>query len=90
MEIAALLILAALFGFLAYDARRLSVDPRDLPYEALSGETTESVAGISRAELDERKGWLVRHGERDYRGAHLLWIILAAVCLVGAVWQFFA
>jgi hypothetical protein len=81
------LALAALFAYLSYDARQLSVEPGEIPYEAISGDASGGIAGLSRHEVEERKWWVVRFGERNFMGAHWFWIVAAVACLVGSIWS---
>lgn len=90
MESVLLIVLAAVFGYLAYDAWQLSVDAGDVTYEVLSGESPDHTAGIPRAELNERKRQLLQSGERNFHGAHWFWVLAMAVCLGSAVWRWLA
>lgn len=50
-----LLALAGLFSFLAYDARRLSVPAKDVPFEVTAKGLGLEVGGVPNTEQERRK-----------------------------------
>jgi hypothetical protein len=85
----ALFALSVICGYLAFDAKRLSVDPRELPYEAITQDRMDELRGLSRTEVEAKKDWQIRHGEIDFRSAWRFWTIISVGCLVGSAWVFF-
>jgi hypothetical protein len=79
-----LLLPAALFSYLAYDAWRISSPSQDVPYELEAKERGESVAGLPVSEQLKRREWHRRYGVGQTSDIVWLWAILAAACLAGA------
>jgi hypothetical protein len=79
-----LLILAAVFAFLAYDAWRLRVSTHDAPYSIEAEARGEPVAHVPLHEQARRRAWARHHGVGKPGGICWVWLTLAAGCLVGA------
>jgi hypothetical protein len=84
-----LVLAAAVFGFLAMDAWRMGRPPHKAPYEIQAKERGESVAGVPVSEQLRRESWHQRYGVGATGGVVWLWSILAAGCLVGALFREF-
>jgi hypothetical protein len=81
-----LLMLGGLFAVLAYDAWKLSVPAKDAPYEVTAAPIGSEVDGVSAAEVEGRKGWHLRYGIGDTRGAYWFWGLASAGCVGAALW----
>jgi hypothetical protein len=86
----ALLVLSMLFAVLAYDAWRLTVPAKDVPFEVTARPLGMEVDGVQAAELEKRKGWNLRYGLGDPGGAVWLWAIASLGCACGAAWSLWA
>lgn len=84
-----LLLAAAVFGFLAVDAWRMSAPSHTAPYEVEAKERSESVAGVPVAEQLRRQSWSRRYGLGALGDVVWLWSILAGGCLVAAIFREF-
>lgn len=62
-----LLALAILFGYLAYDARKLSVPAKDVPYSVTAAGLGQDVSSVPLPEQEKRKSWNVRYGLGDLK-----------------------
>lgn len=80
-----LLIAAALFTYLAYDAWRLRVRSRSVPYASEAEIRGEPVAHVSLREQAQRQAWSQRYGVGDVGGIFWVWAILGIGCLAGAL-----
>ena len=79
-----LVISAALFSYLAYDAWRISIRSAGMPYQIEAKVRGESVAGIPLSKQLERQEWHKRYGVGQTSQMVWLWVILAVACLAGA------
>jgi hypothetical protein len=87
---AALLVLSVLFAVLAYDAWRLTVPAKDVPFEVTARPLGIEGEGVPTVELEKRKAWNLSYGTGDPRGAVWLWTIACVGCAGGAVWSLWA
>lgn len=87
---ALLLVLAAVFAVLAYDAWRLTVPAKDTPYEVTARPLGLEVDGVPTVELEKRKQWNLRYGTGDPGGAVWLWAVSSVGCAGVAVWSLLA
>ena len=79
-----LLAAAVVFGYLAYDAERLSVPSNDRPYALTAKGWGEDVRPVSLQEQEKRKQYNARHGFGDLGQSVWLFVILCLGCLAGA------
>lgn len=79
-----LLAAAVLFGFLAYDAARLSSSARNVPYALDAKAWGEDVAHVSLAEQEQRKRYHAHRGLGDLGQSVWLFVILCIGSLAGA------
>jgi hypothetical protein len=84
-----LLLAAAVFGFLAIDAQRMSRQPHNAPYEVEARERGESVAGVAVSEQLRRQWWHRQHGLGSPGEIVWLWLVLAGGCFVAALFREF-
>lgn len=80
-----LLVLSGLFAFLAFDAWRLAVPAKDVPYEVTARPLGLEVDGVPTVELERRKEWNIQYGQGDLSCTYWLWLIACVGCLGGAV-----
>lgn len=80
---------AAAFGFLAYDAARLSTSAKNLPYALTAKGWGEDLSGVSLAEQERRKQHNPRHGFGDLSQSVWLFGILCVCFLGGAIYSLF-
>jgi hypothetical protein len=80
-----LLMAAAIFAYLAVDARRMTLPDDNTRHEFDAIETAESTAGLSVEAQQNRTRWLRRCGLGRPSQVVWLWISLAIGCLVGAI-----
>ncbi len=85
MSASILLALAFLFGYLAYDARKLSVPAKNVPYSVTAAGLGQDVSGVPLHEQEKRKSWNARYGLGDFSQSVWLWSILSVACVTGAV-----
>ena len=83
-----LLALAFLFGYLAYDAHKLSVPAKDVPYSIAVAGLGLDVSGVPLHELDKLKSWSARYGLGDLSQSVWLWGVLSVACIIGAIVAF--
>lgn len=81
-----LLAAAVFFGYLAYDAARLSSPAVDVPYALTAKAWGEDVTHVSLAEQAHRKQSNARRGFGDLSQSVWLFGILCAGCLAGAAY----
>jgi hypothetical protein len=79
-----MLIAAAVFGYLAYDAAHLSTPAKDVPYSLTAKGWDEDVSHVSLAEQQERKQYNTSRGIGDLSQSVWLFGILCVGCLVSA------
>ena len=79
-----LLLPAALFSYLAYDAWRISPPSGAVPYQIEATERGESVAGVPISKQLKRQDWHQRYGVGQTSQVVWLWAILAAACCASA------
>lgn len=80
---------AVVFGFLAYDAARLSTSARNVPYALTAKGWGEDVSSVSLAEQERRKQHNMRHGFGDLSQSVWLFGILFVSFLAGAIYSLF-
>lgn len=80
-----LLLPAAVFAYLAYDAWRLRTPENPLSYSVEAEVRGEPVAHVSLQEQSQRKVWGRRYGIGDPGGIFWLWVILGVGCFGGAL-----
>lgn len=85
-----MLIAAAVFGYLAYDAARISTSAKEVPYSLTAKSWGEDVAHISLAEQERRKQHNAARGLGDLSQSVWLFGILCVGCLVWAGYAFYA
>ena len=85
MSALTLIALALFFGFLAHDARKLSVPAKAVPYSVTAEGLGQDVSGIPLHEQDKRKRWNIGYGLGDLNQAVWLWGILSVSCTIGAI-----
>ncbi|KLN52104.1 hypothetical protein [Variovorax paradoxus] len=83
-----MLTAAAISGYLAYDAARLSTT--DVPYALTAKSWGEDVAHVPLAEQEERKQYNAIRGIGDLSQSVWLFGILCAGCLACAGYSFYA
>jgi hypothetical protein len=88
MSASLLLVLAFLFGYLAYDAHELSVPVNEVPYSVTAAGLGQDVSGVPLHEQEKRKSWNIRYGLGDLSQSVWLWSILAVACAVEAMMVF--
>jgi len=81
---------AAIFGYLAYDAARLSMAAKDVPYSLTAKGWGEDVAHVSLAEQEKRKQYNALRGLGDLGQSVWLFGILCVGCLAWAGYSFYA
>ena len=79
-----LLAAAVVFGFLAYDAARLSSSAKDVPYALTAKGWGEDVAHVPLTEQEKRKQYHALRGFGDLSQAVWLFVILCIGSLAGA------
>lgn len=82
-----LLSLAVVFGYFAYDAWKLSVPAKDVPYSLTAEGLGQDVAHVPLHEQERRKSWNTRYGLGDLGQSVWLWGILSLACAAGALWS---
>lgn len=80
-----LLALAFLFGYLAVDARKLSVPAKDVPASISLACLGLDTSGVPLHELERRKSWSARYGLGDLGQSVWLWGVLSVACFLGAI-----
>lgn len=85
-----MLTAAAVFGYLAYDAARLSTSAKDAPYSLTAKAWGEDVAHVSLAEQEKRKQYNAVRGLGDLSQSVWLFGILCVGCLAWAGYSFYA
>ena len=80
-----LLLLAAVFGYLAIDAHRIGKPPYDATYEIKTSSRNEHLGGVSLAEQQQRKDWQRSHGIGKLSDIVWLWSILSGAFLLAAL-----
>ena len=88
MSASLLLVLAFLFGYLAYDAHKLSVPVNEVPYSVTAAGLGQDVSGVPLQEQEKRKSWSIRHGLGYLSQSVWLWGILSVSCAIGAIMVF--
>jgi hypothetical protein len=83
-----MLIAAAIFWYLAYDAARLSTSAKDVPYSLTAKGLGEDVAHISLTEQERRKQYNASRGLGDLSQSVWHFGILCVACLVWAGYSF--
>lgn len=86
----AFLAAAVVFGYLAYDAARLSSPTKDLPYALTAKGWGEDVAHVSLVEQEKRKQYNAVQGFGDLAQSVWLFAILCVGCLAGAGYSLFS
>jgi hypothetical protein len=79
-----LLIPAALFAYLAFDAWRLGTSSEAAPYDTEAKVRGEPLDGVPLHEQMRRKAWSRRYGMGEPSQVLWVWLILAVGCLAGA------
>jgi hypothetical protein len=79
-----LLIPAALFAYLAFDAWSLGSTSESAPYNIEANVRGEPLNGVPLREQIRRKAWSRRYGIGEPSQVLWVWLILAAGCLAGA------
>jgi hypothetical protein len=85
-----LLTAAVVFGYLAYDAARLSTSAKDVPYALTARSWEEDVAHVSLAEQEKRKQANAIRGLGDLSQSVWLFGILCVGCLAWAGYSILA
>jgi hypothetical protein len=85
-----LLTAAVVFGYLAYDAARLSTSAKDVPYALTAKSWGEDVAHVSLAEQEKRRRYNALRGLGDLSQSVWLFGILCVGCLAWAGYAFYA
>jgi hypothetical protein len=85
-----MLTAAAVFGYLAYDAARLSTPAKDVPYSLTARGWDEDVAHVSLAEQQKRKQYNATRGIGDLSQSVWLFGVLCVGCLASAGYSFYA
>jgi hypothetical protein len=85
-----MLTAAAVFGYLAYDAARLSTPAKDVPYSLTAKGWDEDVAHVSLAEQQKRKQYNATRGIGDLSQSVWLFGVLCVGCLASAGCSFYA
>ena len=85
-----MLTAAAIFGYLAYDAARLSMPAKDVPYSLTAKAWGEDVAHVPLSEQEKRKKYNAVRGLGDLSQSVWLFGILCAGCLAWAGYSFYA
>lgn len=85
-----LLIPAALFLYLAFDAWRLSVPKHDSLYRSEAESRGEALGGVPLSEQIQRQSWSRRYGGGATSQVVWVWLLLAFGCLAGAVFEVLA
>lgn len=77
--------LTCVFTYMAYDAWRLTVPWRDVPYSLTAKGIGQEISNVPLSEQESRKNWNVRYGTGDLNQSVWLWGILALACAIGTV-----
>lgn len=85
-----MLTAAAVFGYLAYDAARLSTPAKDVSYALTAKGWGEDVTHVSLAEQQKRKQYNATRGIGDLGQSVWLFGALCAGCLASAGYSFYA
>jgi hypothetical protein len=85
-----LLIPAAFFTYLAFDAWRLRAPAGSSPYAIEASVRGEPVSHVPLHEQARRQAWTQRFGIGNLGGMFVVWTVLAVGCLVGALTGAFA
>jgi hypothetical protein len=85
-----MLTAAAVFGYLAYDAARLSTPAKDVPYSLTAKGWDEDVAHVSLAKQQKRKQYNATRGIGDLSQSVWLFGVLCVGCLASAGYSFYA
>lgn len=80
-----LLLLAAIFGYLALDAYSLGKPVRGVPYEIEAKARGESLDGVSLIEQRKRQAWHRSYGVGRPADVVWIWAILSGACFALAV-----
>ena len=80
-----LILLAALFSYLAFDAWRLGSSSTDAPYEIEANVRGEPLGDVPLSEQHRRKSWSRRYGLGEPSHIFWVWSLLAFGCLAAAV-----
>ncbi len=79
-----LLCAAFVFAWLAYDAWRLSIPDKEVPYSLTAKGLGQDVSGVPLQEQNMRKEWNARYGTGDLSQTVWLWGVFAMACAMGA------
>ena len=82
-----LFVAAAFFGYLAVDAHRMGQPSHETPYEIEAKARGEAVDGVSLTEQQKRRAWYLQYEIGRVSDVVWLWSILAASCLVAALFE---
>ncbi|HVR54974.1 MAG TPA: hypothetical protein VMS38_34965 [Pseudorhodoferax sp.] len=80
-----LLLLAAIFGYLAIDAYSLGKPARGVPYEVEAKARGENLDGVSLIEQRERQAWHRSYGIGKPADVVWIWATLCGACFALAV-----
>ncbi len=83
-----LLILAFVFGYLAYDASLLVTTHNALPYSVIAKVWGQDLSHLSLSEQDKLKHFSNRYGFGSLNQAVWLFTILSVGCAIAAVFAF--
>lgn len=84
-----MLTAAAVFGYLGYDAARLSTPAKNVPYSLTAKSWDEDVAHVSLAEQQKRKQYNATRGIGDLSQSVWLFGVLCVGCLASAGYSFY-
>lgn len=83
-----MLLLSAVFSYLAYDAAKLSAQAKDVPWSLTAKGLGLDVTGVPLFEQERRRQYNARYGLGDLSQAVWFFAVLAIGSLCGAIYGF--